>query len=131
VIKRWRRLCNTRRPHGSFGYRPPAWEVFSPRSARAACATPTCFAAPAGVAATHTLTFNMDHSLGADQDVLGFPTQQDHRSSLQSKDRVLNHTRDLTVKQPDSLMQELKCITFSIGSRAVSAQISSPQGQPP
>ena len=36
VIKSWRRFYNTRRPHGSLGYRPPAPEVFIPQSARAA-----------------------------------------------------------------------------------------------
>jgi putative transposase len=36
VIESWRRFYNTRRPHGSLGYRPPAPEVFIPQSARAA-----------------------------------------------------------------------------------------------
>ncbi len=36
VIESWRRFYNTRRPHGSLGYRPPAPEVFIPQYARAA-----------------------------------------------------------------------------------------------
>ena len=36
VIESWRRFYNTRRPHGSPGYRPPAPKVFIPQSARAA-----------------------------------------------------------------------------------------------
>ena len=36
VIENWRCFYNTRRPQGSLGCRPPAQEVFMPRSARAA-----------------------------------------------------------------------------------------------
>ncbi len=36
VIESWLGFYNTRRPHGSLGYRPPAQEVFIPHSALAA-----------------------------------------------------------------------------------------------
>jgi putative transposase len=36
VVESWRHFYNTRRPHGSQGYRPPAPEDFIPQSARAA-----------------------------------------------------------------------------------------------
>jgi transposase InsO family protein len=36
IVESWRRFYNTLRPHGSLGYRPPAPEVFIPKSARAA-----------------------------------------------------------------------------------------------
>jgi putative transposase len=40
VIESWRRHYNTERPHGSFGYKPPAPEVFVPAlTARAAAQT--------------------------------------------------------------------------------------------
>ena len=58
VIESWRRHYNTVRPHGSLGYKPPAPEVFVPAmAARAAVATPSSFAARAGVEAVNALTF--------------------------------------------------------------------------
>ena len=33
LVERWRREYNTRRPHSSLGYRPPAPEAFEPLSA--------------------------------------------------------------------------------------------------
>ncbi len=38
LIERWRKYCNTARPHSSLGYRPPAPEAIQPRSI--ASATP-------------------------------------------------------------------------------------------
>ena len=70
VIESWRRHYNAVRPHASLGYRPPAPEVFVPAPRRVAvCATSTRSAghAPAGAETDAKLTFQPDHSMGADQ----------------------------------------------------------------
>ena len=70
VIESWRRHFNTIRPHESLGYKPPAPEVFVPAlRCVAGCATSTGSAghAPAGATANSKLTFQTDHSVGADQ----------------------------------------------------------------
>src|SRR4051812_4088738 len=68
VIESWRRHYNTRRPHASLGYRPPAPEVFVPAFGLAGCAIPTGFAgqAPRSPKTDSQLTFTTDHTLGAD-----------------------------------------------------------------
>ena len=69
IVESWRRHFNAIRPHESLGYKPPAPEVFVPSFAVDGCATPTSFAghAPASATANSKLTFQPDHSVGADQ----------------------------------------------------------------
>ena len=57
VIESWRRHDNGGRPHASFGYRPPAPEVFVPASSawRAALTRP---APPAKIPVEQTLTLH-------------------------------------------------------------------------
>ena len=40
VMESWRRHYNTKRPHGSLGYKPPAPEVFIPALAARAASQP-------------------------------------------------------------------------------------------
>lgn len=47
VTESWRRHFNTLRPHGSFGYKPPAPEVFIPAMAARAAAQPRPATPPA------------------------------------------------------------------------------------
>src|SRR5262245_25779267 len=61
-------LYNTIRPHASLGYKPPAPQVFIPTfAAWPDCATSTGFAGDAGATASLKLTFEVDHSAGANQ----------------------------------------------------------------
>ena len=53
LIERWRREYNTRRPHSSLGYRPPAPEAIEPRSFASATPQQTN---EAGVGTGPTLT---------------------------------------------------------------------------
>jgi putative transposase len=66
VIESWRRHYNSVRPHASLGYKPPAPEVFVP----ALAAWPAALRRPAPPAtlaqANLKLTFDLDHSAGAD-----------------------------------------------------------------
>ena len=66
VIESWRRHYNTIRPHASLGYKPPAPQVFVPAFA----AWPAALRHPgsaghASATASLKLTFNLDHSVGA------------------------------------------------------------------
>jgi transposase InsO family protein len=69
VIESWRRHYNAVRPHESLGYRPPAPEVFLP--ALAAWPSARLGGAPTATlpqtSRTGKLTFESDHSTGADQ----------------------------------------------------------------
>ena len=69
VIESWRRHYNAVRPHGSLGYKPPAPEVLVPALAGRAggCAIPASYAARASIEAVNALTFKVDPSVGADQ----------------------------------------------------------------
>jgi transposase InsO family protein len=66
IIEGWRRHYNTVRPHASIGYKPPAPEVFVPVFAAwpAALHRPAS-PATAGATASLKLTFEVDHSAGA------------------------------------------------------------------
>jgi hypothetical protein len=65
IVESWRRFYNTLRLHGSLGYRTPSPGGLHSAVRAGGCATPTGFAARAGVEAAHALTFNPGHSLGA------------------------------------------------------------------
>ena len=68
IIESWRRHYNAVRPHASLGYKPPAPEVFVPvLSAWPAAPPRPGSAGHAGVSASSQLTFQMDHSMRADQ----------------------------------------------------------------
>ena len=67
VIESWRRHYNTERPHGSWGYKPTAPEVFIPALAARASSQPRPAQPPARRQPNHQLTFAPDQSLGADQ----------------------------------------------------------------
>jgi putative transposase len=70
VIESWRRHYNAVRPHESLGYRPPAPEVFLPALAAwpsARLGGRSDSHAPADVESWVKLTFESDHSTGADQ----------------------------------------------------------------
>ena len=54
IVESWRRHCNTVRPHGSLGYKPPAPEVFVPAMTARATAQPGPTTPPA-LAARPTL----------------------------------------------------------------------------
>jgi hypothetical protein len=68
VIESWRRHYNTIRPHASLGYKPPAPEVFVP--AFACLAGSTRRPGHTGSTTNLELTFNLEHSMGADQCVM-------------------------------------------------------------
>ena len=69
MIESWRRHYNTKRPHASLGYKPPAPEVCARLCGLAGCATPTGSAgqAPRRTQTNDELTFTPDHPMGADQ----------------------------------------------------------------
>ena len=63
MIETWRRHYNTKRPHSSLGYRPPAPEIVlepAPPAGRSAGRTND------GARRAAKLTFQLDHSVGAD-----------------------------------------------------------------
>ena len=84
VIESWRRHYNTVRPHQSLGYRPPAPEVFDQhcRVAVSALVDRSNGHAPTDVEPWAKLTFESDHSTGADQSdhCYGQPSQCSRRS---------------------------------------------------
>jgi hypothetical protein len=76
VIESWRRHYNAVRPHESLGYRAPAPGGLRPSAHRMAVCAPWIRSdghAPAGVATQVKLTFEPDHSMGADQGGFGHP----------------------------------------------------------
>jgi transposase InsO family protein len=62
VIESWRRHYNTVRPHGSLGYKPAGHGGLRAGHGRAGSfATPSSFAARAGVETVYAVTIQPDH----------------------------------------------------------------------
>lgn len=66
IVESWWRFYNTLRPHGLLGYSPPCPGGLHSAIRAGGGATPACFAARASAQPNHALTFNPNHSFGAD-----------------------------------------------------------------